>query len=479
MSESPASVVSDVGARSYDAALIQQQVRDHLVLNFTDMNVYRDAEVPVFVRGEGCEVIDIHGRRYIDGLSGLFCSNLGHGYGAEIGAAVQRQLAELPFTPTWYVAHPSAAALAERIAERAPAGMNRVFFTTGGGEANEAIWKMARQWHAANGQPQRRKAIARNISYHGTSLAALSFTGLAYAREPFMPMAIPVTHVSETNAYRHPAAADGPAAFTAALLAEMEQAIVDSGVDEVALIIAEPVQNSGGSFVPPPGYWAGLRALADKYGILLCADEVITGFGRVGDWFASNRLGIEPDFITFAKGVTAAHVPLGGVVVGDKVAQPFITGQVTYTHGVTFSGHPAAMAAGLATMDIYEREKVIENVVANEPGIQRRLDDLRRIPIVGDVRGMGHFWAVELVKDPATKQTFEGEEADWLLRRVLSAQLFDNGLLCRLDDRGDPVVQLSPPLVADDAVLDRIVNILGGALEHAAQLVASGAGPTS
>ena len=205
MSESPA---GDARQPTYDAALIQQQVRDHLVLNFTDMNVYRDAEVPIFVRGEGCEVIDIHGRRYIDGLSGLFCSNLGHSYGAEIGAAVQRQLAELPFTPTWYVAHPSAAALAERIAERAPEGMNRVFFTTGGGEANEAIWKMARQWHAANGQPQRRKAIARNISYHGTSLAALSFTGLSYAREPFMPMAIPVTHVSETNSYRHPAAAE-------------------------------------------------------------------------------------------------------------------------------------------------------------------------------------------------------------------------------------------------------------------------------
>ena len=450
-----------------DPAVVQQQVRDHLVLNFTDMSIYRDAEIPVFVRGEGCEIIDIHGKRYIDGLSGLYCSNLGHSYGPEVGEAAKRQMSELGFTPTWTVAHPRAAEFAERIAEKAPAGMNRVFFTTGGGEGNEAIWKFARQWHAANGQPQRKKAIARNLAYHGTSLAALSFTGLPYAKDPFEPMPIPVSHVSETNPYRHPAADQGDEAWAKVLLTEVEDAIQAAGPDEVALFIAEPVQNSGGCFVPPAGYWSGLRELCDRYGILLVADEVITGFGRVGDWFASNRLGIQPDLINFAKGATSALTPLGGVVVSDKVAEPFINGDASFTHGVTFSGHPVSCAIGLAVLDIYERDKVFENVMENEPYIQERLDALRSIPLVGDVRGMGHFWAMEMVKDRDSKLTFEGEEADWLLRRVLSQRMFDAGLLCRLDDRGDPVVQLSPPLVADRAVLDRMFAILEDVLTEA------------
>jgi adenosylmethionine-8-amino-7-oxononanoate aminotransferase len=240
------------------------------------------------------------------------------------------------------------------------------------------------------------------------------------------------------------------------------------------MFIAEPVQNSGGCFVPPPGYWQGLREICDRYGILLVADEVINAFGRVGDWFASNRLGIEPDMITFAKGATSALTPLGGVVISDKVAEPFIRGDATYTHGLTFSGHPVSSAIGLAVLDIYERDKVFENVMNNEPMIERKLNELRRIPLVGDVRGMGHFWALELVKDRDTKETFEGDEADWLLRRVLSEKMFDAGLLCRLDDRGDPVVQLSPPLVADEAVIDRIVDIVGTVLEEAQAVIDQG-----
>ena len=463
-------------ASTVDAAKVQRQVRDHMVLNFTDMNSFRDAEIPVFVRGEGCDVFDVHGRRFIDGLSGLYCSNLGHSFGAEIGDVAKAQIEELAFTPTWCVAHPRAAELAERIAGLAPAGLNRVFFTTGGGEANEAMWKMVRQWHQANGQPQRVKAIARNTAYHGTSLGALSFTGIDECREPFLPLPIDVTHVSETNAYRHPKG-DDETSFTQALLEEMEQAIVDAGPDEVALIIAEPVQNSGGCFVPPAGYWAGLRTLADKYGILLTADEVITGFGRVGEWFGSLRYGIEPDFIIFAKGATAGMAPLGGVIVHDRVAEPFISGDAVYTHGITYGGHPVSAAVASKVIDIYEREHVLDNVRSNEIFLRERLDDLRRIPLVGDVRGVGHFFALELVKDRATKESFEGAEADWLLRQVLSARMYESGLLCRLDDRGEPVIQLSPPLVADQEVLGRIVDIVGDAVEHAwAQVQAGGFG---
>lgn len=457
-----------------DAATVQKQVREHLFLNFTDWSNYANTDIPVFVRGEGCEVIDVHGRRYIDGLSGLYCSNLGHDFGAEVGAVAAAQMAELAYTSTWTVGHPRAAELAERLASYAPEGINRVFFTTGGGEANEAMWKVARQWHAANGQPQRTKAIARNIAYHGTSLGALSFTGIPVMRDPFLPMPIHVRHVSETNAYRHPDGAD-PEALCKALLDEMEQAIVEEGPDEVAIIIAEPVQNAGGCFTPPPGYWQGLRELADRYGILLVSDEVICAFGRIGEWYGATRYEYTPDMIVFAKGATAAQLPLGGVLLHDRVAEPFVSGEHYYMHGTTYSGHPVACAVGLAVADIYEREHVFDNVRSNGPEFGRMLEGLRSIDLVGDVRGTGYFWALELVKDRETKETFEGEEADWLLRRTLTHHLFEHGLLCRLDDRGDPVVQLSPPLVADRALLERIVGILGEGLERADAEVKAGA----
>ena len=446
---------------------IRQQARDHLLLNFTDMGEYADAGSKIIVRGEGCDVIDDRGRRFIDGISGLFCSNLGHSYGAEIGEAAAEQLSILPYTPTWYLAHPSAARLGARLASHAaPLGMQRVFFTNSGGEAVESAWKLVRQWHAVNGEPQRTKAIARQLAYHGTSMGALSFTGLPECRAPFEPMAVPTTFLSNTNAYRHPAGQD-PAAFTRALLAEAEDAILLAGPDQVAMLIAEPVQNSGGAFVPPPGYWAGLRSLCDRYGIILVADETITAFGRVGEWFASSLFDGRPDIITFAKGVTAGHAPLGGVLMTERMAEPFVTGGETYMHGLTYSGHPLTTAIADRVLEIYERDNVLGNVRELAPRFAAGLEELRRIPLVGDVRGMGFFWALELVKDRETKQLFDADEADWLLRKELSRHMDDLGLLCRLDDRGEPVIQLSPPLVSDAALLDRILNIVGTATERA------------
>ncbi len=450
-----------------DPAALQRQVRDHLLLNFTDLADFATRDVPVFVQGDGCYVIDASGRRFIDGLSGLFCTNLGHSYGAEIGAAAQRQLSELVFTPTWYLAHPAAARLAERLTGlAAPLGLDRAFLTSGGSEAVEAAWKLARQWHAANGQPQRRKAISRRTAYHGTSMGALSFTALADCRHPFEPLAVPTAFVSNTNAFRHPHEHD-EAAFTAALLAELEEAIRWEGPDQVAMLIAEPVQNSGGAFTPPAGYWQGLREICDRHGILLVADEVITGFGRLGEWFGSLRYGARPDLITFAKGATGAHAPLGGVLVSPRVSEPFTTGGQTFMHGLTFSGHPLATSIALAALDIYERESVLDNVRENEPYLRERLQELRRVPLVGDVRGAGYFWALELVADPHTRETFSSEDADWLLREVLSERMDALGLLCRLDDRGEPVIQLSPPLVADRPLIDRMATIVGEALEAA------------
>lgn len=444
-----------------------QQARDHLLLNFTDMGEYAEAGAKVVVQGEGCEVIDDRGRRFIDGLSGLFCSNLGHSYGAEIGAAGADQLSVLPYTPTWYLSHPPAARLAERLARHAaPLNMQRVFFTNSGGEAVESAWKLIRQWHAINGEPQRTKAISRKLAYHGTSMGALSFTGLTDCRSPFEPMAVQTTFLSNTNAYRHPAGHD-PVALTQALLTEAEEAIEFTGPDQVAMLIAEPVQNSGGAFVPPPGYWAGLRDLCDRYGIILVADETITAYGRVGEWFASSLFDGRPDIITFAKGVTAGHAPLGGVLMTERMAAPFVTGGETYMHGLTYSGHPLTTAIADKVLEIYERDEVFENVKSLAPRFQAGLEELRRIPLVGDVRGMGFFWALEMVKDRQTKELFDADEADWLLRKELSKHMDNLGLLCRLDDRGEPVIQLSPPLVADEALLDRIVDIVGTAAERA------------
>lgn len=456
-----------------EPARLQRDLRDHLLFNFTDMSAFADRDMPVFVRGDGCHVIDADGRRYIDGLSGLFCSNLGHSYGEEVGSAAKRQLSELVFTPSWYVTHPTAIALAERIAGHGPDGMEHVFFTSSGSEAVESAWKLARQWHTANGQPQRRKAIARRSAYHGTSLGALSFTGYPEARAPFEPLAVPTHHVSPTNAYRHPLGHD-EAAFCAALLGEIEDVLQFEDPDTVAMLIAEPVQNSGGAFMPPTGYWPGLRQLCDRYGVLLVADEVITGFGRVGHWFASERFGVVPDMITFAKGVTAGHAPLGGVLVHERVAEPFVSGRTTFMHGLTWGGHPLSAAVSLAVLDILEREDVLGHVREQEPQIRARLEAMRGLPLVGDVRGAGHFWAIELVKDTATRETFTGAECDWLLRDVLTQRIWDAGLICRLDDRADPVIQLAPPLVADLGLIDEMLDILAEALVHAGGLVDAG-----
>jgi adenosylmethionine-8-amino-7-oxononanoate aminotransferase len=449
---------------------LQAKAKAHLMLHFTDMAAYAERPIPIIERGEGCHVVDADGNRYIDGLSGLYCTNLGHSHGDELGRAAHEQMRTLPFTSNWTVAHPRSIELAARIAGLAPAGLDRVFFTSGGSEAVESAWKLALQYHQANGEPQRRKAIARKDAYHGVTLGALSFTGIPVMRDPFSPPAIPVRHVSNTNAYRHP---DGvnEGRFRRVLLDEVEAAIQEEGPDTVAMLIAEPVQNAGGSLVPPAGYWQGLREICDRYGVLLCSDEVICAFGRLGHWFGAQAFGYSPDLITFAKGLTGAHFALGGLVISDRVAGPFLDGTADYMHGLTFGGHPVGTAVALAALDVYEREGVLENVRANEPVARAALEALGDIPIVGDVRGMGHFFSIELVRDQATKQALSGPEAEWLLRDVLSAELWSRGLICRLDDRADPIVQIAPPLVADVALFDEIASILRAGLEVAADRV--------
>ena len=426
------------------------------------------AELLVVERGEGAYVFDTNGNRYVDGLSSLYCAQIGYSFGEEMGAVAAQQLQQLAFTTMWGTAHPPALELADRLAGLAPDPINKIFFTSGGSESVESAWKLARQYHVFNGEPQRLKAIARKIAYHGVTLGALSLTGVPAYKDVFGPPAIQTRHVSNTNPFRSPFQGED---LTAHLLKEMEDAILEEGPDTVAVIVAEPVQNAGGCFVPPPGYWPGLRELADKYGILLHADEVITGFGRIGEWFAVERYGATPDLITVAKGLTSAYAPMGAVLVSDRVAAPFYEENRTLLHGITFGGHPLCAAIALKNLEIFEREGVIDNVNAHEAGLEARLQTLKdELTIVGDVRGAGFFWAVELVKDDNGTR-LNADERERLLRGYMPRAMLDAGLIARADDRGDAVMQIAPPLISDDEILDEIVDKMRTVLRGAQDLI--------
>src|SRR3954466_5119961 len=310
------------------------------------------------------------------------------------------------------------------------------------------------------------KAIARNIAYHGTTFGALSLNGVEPLREPFKPLVPEVRHVSNTNRYHRPLE-ETEEEFTAFLLEELEQTIQEMGPETVCLIHMEPIQNAGGSFIAPAGYWKGVRELCDRYDILLSADKVITAFGRVGHWFASERYDIRPDIVCCAKGLSSAYAAIGAVVATDRVMEPFLTGTAMYAHGITFGGTPVGFAVALKNIEIIKRDGILENVRANEDAFRRTLAQLLDLPIVGDLRGAGYFYALELVRDKETRETFSDEECETLLRGFLTPALFEAGLICRADDRGDPVIQISPPLVAGQAQFDEIAGKLGDVLERA------------
>jgi len=446
---------------------LQQAAREHLWMHFTRMGGYRDGDVPIIVRGDGCYLEDSNGRRYLDALAGLFSVNIGYGFGEEIGQAALAQMRELPFYTNWSYAHPRAVELAAEVASLAPGDLNRVFFVSGGSEAVESTWKLARQYYTARGDaPGKYKAIARQVAYHGTTMGALSITGIEDIRRPFEPLVPEVRHVSNTNRYHRPTD-ETEEEFTAFLLDELEQTIVDMDPETVCLVHMEPVQNAGGAFTPPDGYWRGVRELCDRYDILLSADEVITGFGRIGHWFGSERYDIRPDMICSAKGLSSSHAAIGAVIAGDHVIEPFLSDTGMYAHGITFGGHPVMAAIALKNIEIMKRERIVEGVREHEEAFRATLGQLLDLPIVGDVRGCGFFYALELVKDKETRETFSDDESEWLLRDFLSSALFERGLICRADDRGDAVIQISPPLVARQEEFDEMTGILGDVLTEA------------
>jgi adenosylmethionine-8-amino-7-oxononanoate aminotransferase len=455
--------VSITATHQYSSTELSELARRHLWMHFSRMGDDPHAPLPVIVAGEGCYVYDADGKRYLDGLAALYCVNAGHGR-PELADAAAAQIRELDFYTTWSYAHPRAVELAARIAALAPGDLNRVFFTSGGSEAVESALKLARNYHRMTGNGQKIKVIAREIAYHGTSLGALSATGITSIREQFEPLTPGGCHVPHTNSYRWPDGRDP--LWAAEAIAER---IEFEGPSTVAAVILEPVQNGGGCFVPQDGYFQRVREICDANNVLLISDEVICSWGRIGHYFGSERFGYVPDIITTAKGLTSANIPMGAMIVSDAIAEPFMHGTESFAHGFTFGGHPVAAAVALANLDIFEREDLCGHVLAKEGEFRAVLEDLRDIPIVGDVRGAGFFQAIELVKDQRTKETFNDAESEDLLRGFLSVELYRNGLICRADDRGDPVIQLAPPLIADSEQFEEIGHVLRKVLTAASE----------
>jgi adenosylmethionine-8-amino-7-oxononanoate aminotransferase len=424
---------------------------ENLLLHFTPFADDR-SKLPVIISGEGCYVTDNKGRTYVDGLAGLFTNQVGNGRG-ELGEVAARQMKELAFFPNWGFHHPRSLELAEKLAEIASGDLSSTFFVSSGSEAVETVIKLARQYHQANGEPTRYKIISREVAYHGTTMGALSVTGLPDVKEPFEPLPQGFYHVPNTQQ-------DPEGAADA-----IEEAIEVGPPETVAAVIVEPVQNAGGCLVPPPNYWKRVREICDRHGVLLCSDAVICAFGRLGEWFGTERFGVVPDMTSFAKGVTSGYSPMGGVVVREQVHRTLVENTPMFVHGSTFGGHPVSSAVALENIKIIEREKLLENVHALEGHFG---DELRRMaeghPIVTEVRGMGFFWAVELKPERADGTTLREDEYQRYFKGVLSQALLDNGLICRFEDKEDPVIQYSPALVADRGLLSRIAEITDSAL---------------
>ncbi|GGK45505.1 aspartate aminotransferase family protein [Nocardia camponoti] len=447
----------------------EQAIRDNLFLHFTDHTGRTGADTPVIVRGEGAYLYDSTGKRYLDGLAGLFAVQVGHGR-EELAEAAYRQTKELAYFPLWGYAHPTAIDLAARLAEAAPGDLNRVFFTVSGGESVETAFKLIRQYYKATGKPNKHKAISRSMAYHGTSMGALSITGIPGAKADFEPLVPSTIRVPNTNFFRATEHADDYEAYGRWAADRIEEAILFEGADTVAAVFLEPVQNTGGCFVPPPGYFQRVREICDQYDVMLVSDEVICAFGRLGYDFGATKFGYQPDIITCAKGLTSGYAPLGAVLVSDKIMEPFRNGH-TFMHGSTYGGHPVSCAVAMANLDLMEKEDLNGHVLRTEPAFRSTLEKLGDLPIVGDVRGDGFFFAVELVKDRATKERFTDAESHHVLKGIVSEKLFEAGLHCRADDRAEPVIQLAPPLICDQPQFDEMEQAIRYALTAAMRAI--------
>lgn len=448
-----------------------EAARDHLWLHMADHGpIQQGTAAPMIVRGEGHMIYDDKGKGYIDALAGLFTNQVGHGR-EEIAKATADQSQKLAFMPLWSYSHPTAIDLAERLASYTPGDLNRVFFTTGGGEAVESAWKLAKNYFKVTGRPMKHKIISRSVAYHGTGQGALSVTGIPDLKQQFEPLTPGGFRVPNTNFYRAPGhLEDDENAFGEWAAERIREVIEFEGPDTVAAVILEPVQNSGGCIPPPAGYFQRVREICDEYDVLLISDEVICAFGRIGSMFACHDFGFTPDIITCAKGLTSGYSPMGAMIASDRLFEPFAKDN-TFYHGYTFGGHPVSAAAAMANLDIMEKERLNQRVREHSRDFRENLEGLLDIPMVGDVRGEGYFFGIELVKDKSTKATFTGDEANKLLRDFISPRLWKNGLYCRADDRGEPVIQLAPPLTVGPSEFEEMTQILREVLTAAQELL--------
>jgi adenosylmethionine-8-amino-7-oxononanoate aminotransferase len=454
-----------------DRGLLQRAARDHLLIPLANHVSFVEEDVPILVRGDGCYLEDIDGKRYVDGLAGLFSVAIGYSFGAEIAEAATTQLCELPYATVWGQAHPSAIELARDLAALAPSGFSRAYFAPGGGsDAVEAAWKLARQYHAAHGE-HRWKAVARYNAYHGTGMGALALTDIPRVRVPFEPVAPGVVRVH--NAHRLSRAAnESDQEFTRFLLNDLETAIVQAGPTSIAMVIIEPVQTSAGVLLPPAGYHAGVRELCDRFGILLCADEVVSAFGRYGHWFASERFGLQPDLIVCAKALTSAYAPLGAVLISDRVAEPFVESGAVLLHAATYTAHPLACAIAHKNLEIIEREGLLARVREFEADFRSALEPLRDLPIVIDVRGAGYGFVIELVRDKVAREKLRPDEVEHVAFGLIRKRMRELGLLTRCDSNGATGIYLFPALVAGPDQFVEIVTIARTVLEEASDALA-------
>ncbi|MFO1186853.1 MAG: aminotransferase [Alphaproteobacteria bacterium] len=446
--------MTDIAPRqTNEPATLRWQALDaaHHLHPQTDSAALAKKGARVIVRGEGVYVWDSEGRRLIDGMSGLWCVALGYGR-RELIEAGGRALRDLPFYNTFFqTTHPYAAELSAKLAEIAPAGLSRVMFHTSGSEATDAAAKLARYYWRLQGKPGREIILSRELGYHGSTMASASMTGIPYMREQF-GLPLPGFETAPCPYQFRDGKGEDPEAFGRRIAAATERRILEIGPERIAAFIAEPVQGAGGLIVPPPGYWPAMGEILDRHGILFIADEVVTGFGRTGEWFGSETYGLRPDMMTLAKGLTSGYVPLAALMVGPRVAEPILAAGKDLAHGMTYEGHPVASAIALACLDVLTKERLPERVKTEiGPYFQARIATLADHPLVGEVRGVGLLAAMELTADKTTGERFPNEGKTGLLARDFC---FDNGLVMR--SIRDTMV-LAPPLVITKTEVDELI----------------------
>ncbi|MCV6613882.1 MAG: aspartate aminotransferase family protein [Cellvibrionaceae bacterium] len=453
-----------INAHDRSTAQWQQLDAQHHLHPFTDFKELADKGSRIIVKAEGAYIYDSEGNKLLDGMAGLWCCNLGYGR-QDIVDAVSAQLQQLPFYNNFFqCSHPPAIELSRLLTEVAPAHMNNVFYTNSGSEANDTVIRLIHRYWDLQEQPQRKTIISRKNAYHGSTVAAGSLGGMNGMHKQYATLP-GIEHIDQP--YWFGEGGDmNPAEFGLAAARQLEAKIDELGADKVAAFIAEPIQGAGGVIIPPETYWPEISRICKDKGILLVCDEVICGFGRTGEWFGSNYFGVEPDLIPFAKGVTNGYQPLGGVLVSDRVANVLKAGGGEFTHGFTYSGHPASCAAAIAVIKALKEEGHIERVREQTgPYLQQRLAELAEHPLVGEVRGAGFVAAIELVKDKAKRQRFEEDDG---VGGICRDACIAAGLVMRAV--GDTMI-ISPPLTLDKAQIDELVDKARAALDAtAAQL---------